>query len=63
MFIFAEAVASCLGEIGPINFSTIALQHSKNGSSSNTCGLFEDRELQWVFVILTLINNYLIDQW
>ncbi|XP_026541131.1 serine-protein kinase ATM isoform X1 [Notechis scutatus] len=57
-----EAVGSCLGEIGPINFSTIALQHSKNGSSSNTCDLFEDRELQWVFVILTLINNSLIHQ-
>ncbi|KAM6448107.1 serine-protein kinase ATM isoform 1-T2 [Liasis olivaceus] len=57
-----EAVGSCLGEIGPISFSTIVLQHSKNGSSSNTCDLFEDRELQWVFVILTLINNFLIDQ-
>ncbi|XP_013917836.1 PREDICTED: serine-protein kinase ATM [Thamnophis sirtalis] len=57
-----EAVGSCLGEIGPINFSTIALQPSKNGPSSNTCDLFEDRELQWVFVILTLINNSLIDQ-
>ncbi|ETE61104.1 Serine-protein kinase ATM, partial [Ophiophagus hannah] len=42
---FQEAVGSCLGEIGPINFSTIALQHSKNGSSSNACDLFEDREL------------------
>lgn len=63
MFIFAEAVGSCLGEIGPINFSTIALQPSKNGPSSNTCDLFENRELQWVFVILTLINNSLIDQW
>ncbi|XP_034265463.1 LOW QUALITY PROTEIN: serine-protein kinase ATM [Pantherophis guttatus] len=57
-----EAVGSCLGEIGPINFSAIALQPSKNGPSSNTCDLFEDRKLQWVFVILTLINNSLIDQ-
>ncbi|XP_061484637.1 serine-protein kinase ATM isoform X2 [Rhineura floridana] len=57
-----EAVGSCLGEIGPINFSTTALQHSKSTSCLNAVDLFEDRELQWVFIMLTLINNALIDQ-
>uniref|UniRef100_A0A670HWK5 non-specific serine/threonine protein kinase n=1 Tax=Podarcis muralis TaxID=64176 RepID=A0A670HWK5_PODMU len=57
-----DAVGSCLGEIGPINFSTTALQHTKSASSSSAVDLFEDRELQWVFIMLTLINNALIDQ-
>ncbi|XP_053871494.1 serine-protein kinase ATM isoform X1 [Malaclemys terrapin pileata] len=56
-----EAVGSCLGELGPIDFSTITLQHSKNAVYSKAVDLFEDRELQWVFIILTLINNALID--
>ncbi|XP_062830674.1 serine-protein kinase ATM isoform X1 [Anolis carolinensis] len=57
-----EAVGSCLGEIGPISFSTTALQHNKNMSCLSAADLFEDRELQWVFIMLTLINNALIDQ-
>ncbi|KAF7250787.1 Serine-protein kinase ATM, partial [Varanus komodoensis] len=55
------AVGRCLGEIGPINFSTTALQHSKTVPCSSTVNLFEDRELQWVFIMVTLINNALID--
>uniref|UniRef100_A0A8D0HPH1 Uncharacterized protein n=1 Tax=Sphenodon punctatus TaxID=8508 RepID=A0A8D0HPH1_SPHPU len=57
-----EAVGSCLGEVGPIDFSTIALPHNKNISYSKAADLFEDRELQWVFIMLTLINNALIDR-
>ncbi|KYO44923.1 serine-protein kinase ATM isoform X2 [Alligator mississippiensis] len=56
-----EAVGSCLGEVGPIDFSTIALQHSKNVSYSKATDLFEDRKLQLVFIMLTQINNALID--
>uniref|UniRef100_A0A8C3RPQ8 non-specific serine/threonine protein kinase n=1 Tax=Chelydra serpentina TaxID=8475 RepID=A0A8C3RPQ8_CHESE len=56
-----EAVGSCLGELGPIDFSTITLQHSKNAFYSKAADLFEDRELQWIFIMLTLINNALID--
>lgn len=63
MFAFAEAVGSCLGEIGPINFSTTALQHSKNASFLEADNPLEDRELQQVFIVLTLINNALIDHW
>nr|XP_056714051.1 serine-protein kinase ATM [Euleptes europaea] len=54
-----EAVGSCLGEIGPINFSTTALQHSKSAYSA--VNLFDDRELQCTFIMLCLINNALID--
>ncbi|XP_048349844.1 serine-protein kinase ATM [Sphaerodactylus townsendi] len=54
-----EAVGSCLGEIGPINFSATALQHNKSTYSS--VNLFEDRDLQCTFIMLCLINNALID--
>ncbi|XP_054829190.1 serine-protein kinase ATM [Eublepharis macularius] len=56
-----EAVGSCLGEIGPINFSTTALEHSKSTSYYSAVDLFEDKELQCVFIMLSLINNALID--
>nr|XP_033803696.1 serine-protein kinase ATM isoform X2 [Geotrypetes seraphini] len=56
-----EAVGSCLGELGPIDFCTIALQHSKDTSYSKAVDLFEDKELQWIFIILNLINNALTD--
>ncbi|MEE6472818.1 hypothetical protein FKM82_009734 [Ascaphus truei] len=56
-----EAVGSCLGELGPIDFCTIALQHRKDTLYSKAMDLSEDKELQWVFVILTLINNALTD--
>ncbi|KAL8191035.1 UNVERIFIED_CONTAM: hypothetical protein K2H54_066883, partial [Gekko kuhli] len=56
-----EAVGSCLGEIGPINFSTTALQHNKSTSYYSAVDLFEDRELQCTFIMLSLINNALID--
>ncbi|CAJ0954493.1 unnamed protein product [Ranitomeya imitator] len=58
-----EAVGSCLGELGPIDFCTIALQHRKELLYGRAGGLFEDKELQCVLIILTLINNILTDQW
>ncbi|XP_073922893.1 serine-protein kinase ATM isoform X4 [Castor canadensis] len=56
-----EAVGSCLGEVGPIDFSTIALQHSKDMSYTKALELFEDKELQWTLIILTYLNNTLIE--
>ncbi|KAF5921129.1 hypothetical protein HPG69_018529, partial [Diceros bicornis minor] len=47
-----EAVGSCLGEVGPIDFSTIAIQHSKDTSYTKALELFEDKELQWTFIIV-----------
>lgn len=63
IFAFAEAVGSCLGEIGPINFSTTALQHNKSTSYYSAVDLFEDRDLRCTFIMLSLINNALIDHW
>ncbi|XP_057606319.1 serine-protein kinase ATM isoform X8 [Hippopotamus amphibius kiboko] len=56
-----EAVGSCLGEVGPIEFSTIAIQHSKDTSYTKALELFEDKELQWTFIMLTYLNNTLVE--
>ncbi|XP_076969163.1 serine-protein kinase ATM isoform X2 [Tamandua tetradactyla] len=56
-----EAVGSCLGEIGPIDFSTIAIQHSKDAPYTKALELFEDKELQWTFIMLTHLNNRLVE--
>ncbi|NXF07653.1 ATM kinase, partial [Smithornis capensis] len=56
-----EAVGSCLGEIGPMDFSTIALQRAENALDSRAVDLFEDRKCQWVFIMLTQINTALTD--
>ncbi|XP_075707708.1 serine-protein kinase ATM [Rhinoderma darwinii] len=56
-----EAAGSCLGELGPIDFCTIALQHRKELLYGKAGEFFEDKELQCVLVILTLINNALTD--
>ncbi|XP_007447277.1 PREDICTED: serine-protein kinase ATM isoform X2 [Lipotes vexillifer] len=56
-----EAVGSCLGEVGPIDFSTIAIQYSKDTSYTKALELFEDKELQWTFIMLTYLNNTLVE--
>ncbi|XP_045338641.1 serine-protein kinase ATM isoform X2 [Leopardus geoffroyi] len=56
-----EAVGSCLGEVGPIDFSTIAIQHSRDTSSTKALEFFEDKELQWTFLTLTYLNNTLVE--
>uniref|UniRef100_H0ZQW0 Serine-protein kinase ATM n=1 Tax=Taeniopygia guttata TaxID=59729 RepID=H0ZQW0_TAEGU len=56
-----EAVGSCLGEIGPMDFSTTALQRTENALDSTSAGLFEDRKLQCVFIMLIKINTALTD--
>lgn len=56
-----EAVGRCLGEIGPLDFSTIAVQHNKDVSYTKAYGLPEDRELQWTLIMLTALNNTLVE--
>ncbi|XP_047547061.1 serine-protein kinase ATM isoform X1 [Lutra lutra] len=56
-----EAVGSCLGEVGPVDFSTIAIQHSRDTSSTKAPELFVDKELQWTFITLTYLNNTLVE--
>ena len=52
-----------MGEIGPMDFSTIALQSAENALDSKAVDLLEDRKLQWVFIMLTQINTALTDNW
>ncbi|NXI26409.1 ATM kinase, partial [Sterrhoptilus dennistouni] len=56
-----EAVGSCLGEIGPMDFSTTALQRAENALDSRAADLLEDRKLQCVFIMLVQINTALTD--
>ncbi|PIO33252.1 hypothetical protein AB205_0126100 [Aquarana catesbeiana] len=56
-----EAAGSCLGELGPVDFCTIALQPQKELLNGRIVDVFEDKELQCVLVILKLINNALTD--
>ncbi|XP_056650415.1 serine-protein kinase ATM isoform X2 [Monodelphis domestica] len=56
-----EAIGTCLGEVGPIDFSTIAIQHGKDASYSKALDLFEDKDLQWTFIMLTYLNNALVE--
>ncbi|KAK2495794.1 hypothetical protein MC885_002133, partial [Smutsia gigantea] len=56
-----EAVGSCLGEVGPIDFSTIAIQHNRDTSYTKALELFEDKELQWTFIMLNYLNNTLVE--
>ncbi|KAM9038350.1 serine-protein kinase ATM isoform X1 [Sarcophilus harrisii] len=56
-----EAIGNCLGEVGPIDFSTIAIQHGKDASYSKAIDLFEDKELQWTFIMLKYLNNALVE--
>lgn len=60
-FLYVEAVGRCLGEIGPLDFSTIAVQHNKDTSFTKALGLPEDKELQWTLIMLTALNNTLVE--
>ncbi|MBN3300154.1 ATM kinase, partial [Amia calva] len=57
-----EAAGRCLGELGPVDFSTIALLHKKDQVTFRAGQLFHDREFQCVFVILNSINTALMDR-
>ncbi|MGH0157164.1 UNVERIFIED_CONTAM: hypothetical protein FKN15_067189 [Acipenser sinensis] len=57
----SKAAGSCLGEIGPVDFSTIALLHKRDQLNSRALELFQEKEFQWIYVILKSINNALTD--
>ncbi|KAL4647243.1 serine-protein kinase ATM isoform X2 [Arapaima gigas] len=55
-----EAAGSCLGELGPLDLSTIALLHGRDHVHAQAVELFTDIENQWIFIIFNCINNALI---
>lgn len=56
------AVGSCLGELGPVNFSTTALLHGREPLYEKATSLFASSESQCVYIILNCINDTLTDQ-
>ncbi|XP_047662626.1 serine-protein kinase ATM isoform X3 [Tachysurus fulvidraco] len=57
-----EAVGGCLGELGPVDLSTIALHHGNDQIYTQAASLYpENVHHQWVFIILSCMNNALTD--
>lgn len=57
-----EAAGSCLGELGPIDFSTIALLHGRDPLYEKAGSLFTSTESQCLYIILNCINDALTEQ-
>ncbi|KAI1893429.1 hypothetical protein AGOR_G00123630 [Albula goreensis] len=54
-----EAAGSCLGELGPVDLSTIALPHGKDQVYTRAAELFQEIDLQWAFILFTCMNSAL----
>lgn len=57
-----EAVGGCLGELGPVDLSTIALHHGKDQMYTQATSLYPNVLHQWVSIILSCMNNALTNQ-
>lgn len=58
----AEAAGSCLGELGPVDFSTIALLHGRDALYEKAVSLFTPTESQCLYIILNCMNDALTHQ-
>ena len=58
----SEAAGSCLGELGPVDFSTIALLHGRDPLYEKAVSLFIATEYQCVFIVLNCMNDALTHQ-
>ncbi|XP_030008171.1 serine-protein kinase ATM isoform X2 [Sphaeramia orbicularis] len=57
-----EAAGSCLGELGPVDFSTIALLHGRDPLYEKAVSLFISTESQCLYIILNCMNDALTNQ-
>ncbi|CAM9316090.1 unnamed protein product, partial [Lampetra planeri] len=57
-----EAAGSCLGELGPVNFSTIALLRGRDPLYEKAVLLFTSTESQRLYIILNCMNDALTQQ-
>ncbi|XP_041660775.1 serine-protein kinase ATM isoform X2 [Cheilinus undulatus] len=57
-----EAAGSCLGELGPVDFSTIALLHGRDPLYERAVSLFTSTESQCLYIILNCMNDALTEQ-
>ncbi|XP_072317352.1 LOW QUALITY PROTEIN: serine-protein kinase ATM [Eucyclogobius newberryi] len=55
------AAGSCLGELGPVDFSTTALLHGRD-PLYKAASVFNSSESQCIYIILSCINDTLTDQ-
>lgn len=62
-FVISEAAGKCFGEMGPIDFSTIALQNKKDKFHFKASEVLKENDSKLVCILLGVINNALIDQW
>lgn len=61
-FISTEAAGSCLGELGPVDFSTIALLHGRDPLYEKAVSLFTQTESQCLYIILNCMNDAITQQ-
>uniref|UniRef100_A0A665TGJ9 non-specific serine/threonine protein kinase n=1 Tax=Echeneis naucrates TaxID=173247 RepID=A0A665TGJ9_ECHNA len=54
-----EAAGSCLGELGPVDLSTIALLHGRDPLYEKAASLFTSTESQCLYIILNCMNDSL----
>uniref|UniRef100_A0A671SGL5 non-specific serine/threonine protein kinase n=1 Tax=Sinocyclocheilus anshuiensis TaxID=1608454 RepID=A0A671SGL5_9TELE len=54
-----KAAGRCLGELGPVDLSSIALHHGKDQLYARAADLFPDVPFQWIFIILNCMDNAL----
>ncbi|KAM6933084.1 serine-protein kinase ATM [Xenentodon cancila] len=57
-----EAAGSCLGELGPVDFSTIALLHGRDPLYERAVSLFSSTEPQCLYITLSCMNDALTQQ-
>ncbi|XP_022052894.2 serine-protein kinase ATM isoform X1 [Acanthochromis polyacanthus] len=57
-----EVAGSCLGELGPVDFSTIALFHGRDPLYEKAVSLFTSTESQCLYIILNCMNDALTQQ-
>ncbi|XP_060928737.1 serine-protein kinase ATM isoform X1 [Limanda limanda] len=57
-----EAAGSCLGELGPVDFSTIALLHGRDPLFEKAMSLFTSTEFQRLYIILNCMIDALTHQ-
>uniref|UniRef100_A0A673I416 non-specific serine/threonine protein kinase n=1 Tax=Sinocyclocheilus rhinocerous TaxID=307959 RepID=A0A673I416_9TELE len=55
-----KAAGRCLGELGPVDLSSIALHHGKDQLYARAADLFPDVPFQWIFIILNCMDNTLL---
>ncbi|XP_070685735.1 serine-protein kinase ATM [Pempheris klunzingeri] len=57
-----EATGSCVGELGPVDLSTIALLHGRDPLYEKAVSLFSSTESQCLYIILNCMNDALTHQ-